>query len=93
VSGHTFIGAVPFLVAAKRADGFLLKSAYFVGSGLAGYSRINDDAHYLSQVILGWSIAYLSVAATQLTERSHLQYRLVPLTIDGLLGVGVELRY
>ncbi len=93
VSGHTFIGAVPFLVAAKRADGFLLKSAYFVGSGLAGYSRINDDAHYLSQVILGWSIAYLSVEATQLTERSHLQYRLVPLTIDGLLGVGVELRY
>ena len=93
VSGHSFLGAVPFLVAAKRADGLLLKTAFFVGSGLAGYSRLNDDAHYLSQVLLGWWVAYLSVEATQLTEQSHLQYRLVPLTIDGLVGVGVELRY
>ncbi|HQW58403.1 MAG TPA: hypothetical protein PK583_05570, partial [Gammaproteobacteria bacterium] len=25
-----------------------------------GLSRINDNKHYLSQVILGWSIAFLS---------------------------------
>lgn len=92
-SGHTFIGAVPFLVAAKRTDRLLLKAAFFVGSGLAGYSRINDDAHYLSQVLLGWSVAYLAVEATQWTEQSRLQPRIVPLTMDGLVGVGVETRY
>lgn len=93
VSGHTFIGAVPFLVAAKRADHFLLKAAFYAGSGLTGYSRLNDNAHYLSQVLLGWSIAYLSVEATQLTEQSQLQYRIVPISFDGLIGIGVEARY
>lgn len=93
VSGHTFVGAVPFLVAARRTDRMLLKAAFFAGSGLTGYSRLNDDANYLSQVLLGWSIAYLSVEATHWTEHSNLQYRIVPLTIDGLVGVGVETRY
>jgi membrane-associated phospholipid phosphatase len=92
-SGHAFIGAVPFLVAAKRTDHLLLKTAFFAGSGLAGFSRLNDDAHYLSQVLLGWSVACLAVEATTWTERSKLQYRIVPVTIDGLIGVGVETRY
>lgn len=93
VSGHTFVGAVPFLVAAQWTDSWPLKIAFWIGSGLAGYSRINDDVHYLSQVVLGWSIACLSVEATQMTQESPLQYRLVPLTIDGLVGVGMEMRY
>jgi membrane-associated phospholipid phosphatase len=93
VSGHAFVGAVPFLVAAQRADHWFWKATFFAGSGLAGYSRINDDAHYLSQVLLGWSIAYLSVEATRWTEGSQVQYRIVPLTIDGEVGIGVEMRY
>ncbi len=93
VSGHTFVGAVPFLVAARRTNQFWLKAVFYTGSGLTGYSRLNDDDHYLSQVLLGWSIAYLAVEATHWTEHSNLQYRIVPLTIDGMVGVGVETRY
>ena len=82
-----------WIVAAKRTDHLLLKAVFYAGSGLTGYSRLNDDAHYLSQVLLGWSVAYLAAEATQWTERSRLQYRIVPLTIDGLVGIGVETRY
>ncbi len=84
------MGAVPLLVAVRRTDNLLLKSVFLAGSGLAGFSRLNDDAHYLSQVLLGWSIACLAVQATEWTEQSQVQYRIVPLTIDGFVGVGVE---
>ncbi len=91
-SGHTFVGAVPFLTAAKRTDNLLLKSALILGSGLAGYSRIYDDAHYLSQVLLGYSVAVLAVEATELTQQSPFQYRVVPLNTVGGFGLGVEFR-
>jgi membrane-associated phospholipid phosphatase len=91
-SGHTFVGAVPFLTAAKRTDNLLLKSALVFGSGLAGYSRIYDDAHFLSQVLLGYYVAVLAVDATELTQQSAFQYRVVPLNVRGGVGIGVEFR-
>lgn len=91
-SGHAFVGAVPFLVGAKYTDSVLLKSTLIVASALPAYSRIYDDAHYLSQAALGWWIAYLSVEATELTEQSDLQYRVVPLNLYGVVGIGVEFR-
>jgi membrane-associated phospholipid phosphatase len=93
VSGHTFVGAVPFLVAAKRTDNRVLKSLFYAGSGLTGLSRVYEDSHYLSQVLLGWWIAYLAVEATEFTELAPLQYRVVPLNLRGTVGVGFELRY
>ncbi len=93
VSGHAFVGAVPFLVAAKRSDNPVLKSLFYAGSGLTGLSRIYEDSHYLSQVLLGWWIAYLAVEATEFTELAPLQYRVVPLNLRGGVGVGFELRY
>jgi membrane-associated phospholipid phosphatase len=93
VSGHTFVGAVPFIVAAKRTDNPLLKSLFYAGSGLTGLSRVYDDSHYLSQALLGWWIAYLAVEATEFTELSPLQYRVVPLNLRGVVGIGFELRF
>ena len=61
VSGHSFMGAVPFLVAAKMTDNRFLKYPLYLGSTLTGLSRINDNKHYFSQVFLGWWIAFLSV--------------------------------
>jgi len=61
VSGHSFMGAVPFLTAAKMTDNRFFKYSLYFGSTLTGLSRINDNKHYFSQVILGWWIAYLSV--------------------------------
>ena len=61
VSGHSFMGSIPFLTAAKMTDKRLLKYSFYLGSTLTGLSRINDNKHYFSQVFLGWWISYLSV--------------------------------
>jgi hypothetical protein len=91
-SGHAYVGAIPFLVAAKMSKRPLVKAAFFAGSGLAGYARLCNDSHYLSQVILGWSIAHLAVNATWKSETSCSRYRLVPLDLHGSYGLGIEIR-
>ena len=70
VSGHAFMGAVPFITAAKMTDSTLLKIAFYAGSTLCGLSRINDNAHYPSQVIFGWVLAYASAVAVNKTNVS-----------------------
>jgi membrane-associated phospholipid phosphatase len=71
VSGHAFVGAVPFLAAGSMAENIWLKSVFIVASTATGVSRINDNKHYTSQVVLGWLAAYLSVRAVSLTEKSY----------------------
>lgn len=67
-SGHAFIGAIPFITAAHMSDGYLAKGIFYTLSIIPAWSRINDDAHFLSQSVLGWYIAYLSVRAISETE-------------------------
>ena len=62
-SGHAFIAAVPWLTLARRARGRTLPPVARGASVLTGWSRLNDRKHYLSQVILGWTIAYNAVEA------------------------------
>jgi hypothetical protein len=69
VSGHSFMGAVPFLTAAEMTDNSYMKYTLYLASTLAGWSRINDNDHYLSQAALGWWMAYLSVKSTDRTDR------------------------
>src|SRR5262245_58453758 len=71
VSGHTFIGAVPWLTAAEMSDNWLVKAPLVAGSLLTGWSRIHDDEHYTAQVVLGWWIAYLSVKAVDQTQQDR----------------------
>lgn len=62
VSGHSFLGAVPFLtIAYMNPDNDWVKYPAYLASMAAGWSRINDDAHFPSQVILGWYIAWEAV--------------------------------
>lgn len=68
VSGHGFMGAVPFLSAAKMTDNIWLKSGLYVASTLPALSRLSDDDHYFSQAFLGWWLAYLAASAV---DRSH----------------------
>lgn len=63
-SGHAFIGAVPWLTAARAAGLHRWRPALLAGSWLSGWSRLHDRKHYLSQVWLGWFIAWQAVAAT-----------------------------
>lgn len=69
-SGHTFIGAMPFITAAMMQENIYLKAALYAASPLAGLSRINDDKHYLSQVVIGWYLAYLSARTVDRAGKS-----------------------
>ena len=76
VSGHSFMGAIPFLSAAKMTDNLWLKGGLYVASTLPGVSRVNDEAHYLSQAFLGWWLAYLAASAVDRTHNPDASYRI-----------------
>lgn len=92
VSGHAFMGAVPFLTAARLTKRPLLKAGFFAGSFLTGWSRFSDDQHYLSQVLLGWAMAGMAVSAVGQTETGQ-PFRLVPWSSPNGFGLGWEFRH
>lgn len=93
VSGHTFMGAIPFLTAASMVEAPLLKGAFLIGSFATGWSRIHKDRHYISQVALGWWLAYLSVRSVKNSHEEQSNWQVMPTVIDGTPGVAVHLEY
>jgi hypothetical protein len=89
MSGHAFIGAVPWMTAAGLTDNVFLRSAFVTASLLPGLSRINDDKHYFSQVVLGWSLAFLATESVRQTETGDRWFHLCPALFSGG-GLGVE---
>ncbi|MEZ6069860.1 MAG: hypothetical protein R3C10_06170 [Pirellulales bacterium] len=63
VSGHAFMGAIPFMSAAKMTDNIWFKGALYAASALPAMSRVSDDDHYFSQAFLGWWMAYMAASA------------------------------
>ena len=53
VSGHSFMGAVPFLTAANMAERRTEKFFWITCSTLPALSRITENGHYPSQALLG----------------------------------------
>lgn len=86
-SGHAFDGAVPFLVAAHMTSQPALKAAFYGLSTFTGIARINQNSHYLSQVMLGWWLAYLSVDSV--FNPNHHNYQITPIAYRD--GGGVEI--
>lgn len=86
LSGHAFVGAVPFITAAKRQESLPMKSLFYGLSVLPGLSRMNDEKHYLSQVALGWYLAYLSAGVIE-NEGQRTSLRVSPFPE----GLGVTL--
>ncbi len=62
-SGHAFIAAVPWLTLARRNKLISVRQGARLASVLTGWSRLNDRKHYVSQILLGWTIAWNAVAA------------------------------
>ena len=89
VSGHAFMGAMPFITAAKMTDRPLLKGGLYFCSTLTAWSRINDNKHYLSQAILGWWMAYLTCCAVDKTDNDYQHLTFTPVTTSEMVGVGV----
>ena len=89
VSGHVYIGALPFITAAQMTDSRLARASLYLGSTMTGIARINDDAHYTSQVLLGWWMAYLACNSISGTNDQNLHWELMPLPMPGGAGVGL----
>ena len=64
-SGHAFMAAIPCWTLALRLDPTWARGAVRGLGLLTGWSRLNDRKHYLSQVLLGWTIAWNAVDATR----------------------------
>ena len=90
VSGHSFMGAIPFLSAAKMANNAWLKAGFYAASTLPALS-INDDDHYPSQAFLGWWLAYLAASAVNRSQLSNPDSRILVLPQPG--GVGAVIEY
>ena len=94
VSGHTFVGAVPFLVMAGMVDqNIWLKSFLYAASTAAGISRINDNAHYLSQVALGWYLAWESSDTVLDRENREKNYAVQPMMLKDGYGINVSMTW
>lgn len=91
-SGHTFVGAVPFLTAAAMTANPFLKAPLIAASFATGWSRIHDDKHYLSQVLLGWGIAALATWSVDQTQQSA-AWSIEPTAGPDGVGVGLLWRY
>jgi membrane-associated phospholipid phosphatase len=94
VSGHAYIGAVPFITAANISENPYQKALFYGLSTFTGLSRINDDKHYFSQVALGWYLAYLSCAVVEKgTDRQEgrVQVQLAP--VPKGIAITVQKRY
>jgi len=93
VSGHSFMGAVPFITAARITENPYLRYFFYVGSMLTGWSRINDNSHYFSQAALGWWMAYLATACGDKTEREKGRVVIAPTPVAHGGGFMVALRF
>ncbi len=69
-SGHSYMGAVPFLSLARLSKSKLMKISFTVLSGFTALSRIHDNKHYLSQAWLGWWLAYLASNVQDLNKQN-----------------------
>ncbi|HYA14470.1 MAG TPA: phosphatase PAP2 family protein [Syntrophales bacterium] len=90
VSGHAFVGSVPFITAAQMFDNIGLKIALYGVSILPAVSRINDSQHYFSQAFLGWYLGLLScntVYRTDHKDKETISIYPVPIAGNGLAVV------
>ncbi len=82
VSGHAFVGAVPFLALARvYEDRPVIRYTAVAASLLTAWSRVNDDAHYVSQAGLGWFLAWESVRATFVADGRVRRFAVQPAAV------------
>ncbi|MBD3676533.1 MAG: phosphatase PAP2 family protein [Planctomycetaceae bacterium] len=93
VSGHSFIGAIPFMTAAQQTDDPWKKTLLYAASTLVPISRITDHDHYPSQSFLGWWMAFSSVMSVDATQDGDTCWRTVPLIGPDYSGLNLEIRW
>jgi membrane-associated phospholipid phosphatase len=91
VSGHAFVGAIPFLAAAGMVESPLAKGSLYVCSTFVGFSRVTDNDHYPSQIFLGWYLAFASAMAVNRTDLhfAGMEVEVVPIVLGDAQGLGL----
>ncbi|MBN1154905.1 phosphatase PAP2 family protein [candidate division KSB1 bacterium] len=84
VSGHAFIGAVPFLIAKDMIKNKYTTPIFYLLSGMTAWSRINDNKHYSSQAFLGWFIAFKAASVIS-KDQSFRKIGMIPIE-DGFIA-------
>jgi hypothetical protein len=69
------------------------KLLFYAGSAIAPLSRVNDNAHYPSQVALGWWMAYLAASAIDGTDNPNARWRFYPSSTGEGSGMMAEYRF
>jgi hypothetical protein len=87
VSGHAFMGSMPFLTAANMVESPWAKAFCYAGSAITPLSRIEHDAHFTSQAILGWWLAFMASNAIDNTITSYGGWSIEPMPVRD--GVGM----
>ncbi|HUS38352.1 MAG: phosphatase PAP2 family protein [Pirellulales bacterium] len=90
VSGHAFIGAIPFMSAAQMTEDPWLSFGFYTVSLLPALSRITDDAHYPSQALLGWTVAFAATTAVNRSEAENRSTIVRPWSDGDATGFGLE---
>jgi len=94
VSGHAFMGSIPFMVIARMYDkNPYIKYGAYLASTLTAWSRVNDNQHYTSQIILGWYMAYESVDAVFDTDKKEGELTFSPIIGQDFYGITVSSRW
>jgi hypothetical protein len=94
VSGHAFVGAVPFLTLARMEHlTDTQRNIAYAASALTAWSRVNDDAHYLSQALLGWYVAWESVDAVNSVKETGKWYSISPYAFGDGFGLSLNITW
>ena len=93
VSGHAFVSSLPFITAAKMADRGWQRSLWYALSLVGPMSRVNDNAHYPSQIGLGWALAYVSATAVSQTEEEPEHWSVMAQAPSGEPGAAILYRW
>jgi hypothetical protein len=93
VSGHAFIGAIPFVTAAKMTDRPVLKVIFYGLSVMPALSRLNDSAHYPSQIFLGYTMSVVAATAVDHTQRGETAPIIIPFAVGNTTGMGALFRF
>lgn len=96
VSGHAFVGAVPFLTLARQTDQWWLRALAVVASTAGGWAQLHVDQHYFSQFALGWWLAWEATDAVAESDARLLaepRVAVMPLPVRGGGGMLVSLRF
>lgn len=92
VSGHAFIGAVPFMhLARMNKRNKFFKYFFYLASTATAIFRVKDDQHYISQAFLGWYYAWEAADAIDDLEKKESAFNIKPLV--GFESYGIKFSY